>query len=95
MPVQAFHSPVHLAPHLLAAVEEVHGGLGARLQEVHDHILLQQLHAKVRGRARIVLELFRDSRGFFYLNLFHPNFARMLMDGKKAGASSRNQGPTF
>ena len=79
MHVQAFHSPMHLVPHLLAAVEKVHGGLGARLQEVHDHILLQQLHAKVRGRAGVVLELFRYSRGFFLFSLCHPNSAKMLI----------------
>ena len=57
-------SPLHLVPHLLAALEKVHGGLGARLEEVHDHILLQQLHTKVRGRPGVVLELRRYSSGF-------------------------------
>ena len=53
-------SPLDLGLHLFAAVDKVHGGLGACLKEVHDHIFLHQLNAEVRGRARVVLELHRN-----------------------------------
>ena len=93
-------SPLHLVPHLLAALEKIHGGLGARLQEVHDHILLQQLHAKVRRRARVVLELRRYSSGFqdysfkFWSNaeLYHSGSITGMVIGQ---ACSRNLGQPY
>ena len=79
---QAWHlfgSPLHLVPHLLAALEEVHRGLGARLQEVHDHVLLQQLHAKVGGGAGVVLELRKDDLCNFRVSLLKSyHFAEFL-----------------
>ena len=71
-------SPLDLGLHLLAAVEKVHGGLGARLQEVHDHILLQQLNAEVRCRARVVLELHRNGG----ISFLYPYDAAIFISAK-------------